>query len=274
MPDTDSPAPLTPRCVRHRDALALAVCSRCGDHLCEACRAPQTTLCFACLARDPLLAVAPIPWEVPGPPFFSRLGHTLLTLFRPWARAEAFAVGGVNPAASFWLCTALPAAALAYVIPFTHTMLFEPIFAVKIQGNPSTSDIALDVLQAMGAGIIAAAIPSALHALALSLSSALRDTRIWLRFVLYWSWVYPVAAGALSLISWGTPLSWLYLRFVTLLAPVMFAWAAQLFVSRRARHTGWGRALFAALCGSVGRNTGEWLAGLLLAPILPPTPEP
>ena len=60
---------------------------------------------------------------------------------RPLARALA-------------LPLALPIAALSGIIPFTHHLRFGPLGAVATIGDPATLDLVLDVLQALGIGLL------------------------------------------------------------------------------------------------------------------------
>jgi hypothetical protein len=266
-------AALSPRCVHHREAVAVGLCSRCGDQLCAACIAPGTTLCVSCFSREPSLAIAPMPWEDTSLSLALRVTRTLWALVRPWARADAFARGTVEQAFRFALLTALPMASLAYLIPLTHTLLFEPGFAVRLIGEPGRAEIAVDVARAMLLGVLSLPLVLALHALGLWLGSGFRGGPVAVRYVLYWSWLYPTLTFAVTLVQWGSASPLLSIALLSF--PLSFvAWLSQYFLARRALRAGVGLSIAATLMGTLGRLLGEWAVSMALVLVSPPPPLP
>jgi hypothetical protein len=138
-----------------------------------------------------------------------RFFSTLTSAFRPVQTAPAFARPDLRPAVLFFVLTAIPLAALAGVIPNTKTMLFGSGFAIVVQGHPSGSAIALDVVQAALLQLAWFAIDFV--ALALPFTSLVRaytpEARrpAALRVLLYRSWLAPCATLLFFVSLWALP---------------------------------------------------------------------
>jgi hypothetical protein len=128
--------------------------------------------------------------------------------FRPLQTAPAFARPGAKRAIQFFLLSALPLAALAGIIPRTKTLLFGN-FAVLVQGHPTTTAIALDVLSAMGIQLWAFTVEFAAIALPyVSLTRAYAPAErhgAAMRVLLYRSWLSPFATLIMNVAAWLLP---------------------------------------------------------------------
>ncbi|MGE0784825.1 MAG: hypothetical protein AB7S26_03980 [Sandaracinaceae bacterium] len=145
------PAPDGSSCAEHPERDALVTCPRCRANVCLGCWHTALKRCHACLLRDPL---PPAPWADDTRGLPARFFATLLDALRPTASAPGFARGEWRRAISFALITFVPLALLSGVIPFTHTLLFGNRFGVQLIGDPSSTQITLDVLRAAGFGLL------------------------------------------------------------------------------------------------------------------------
>ena len=141
-------------CAEHPERPALATCPRCGSFACLGCWHHGVRRCHACLMRDPASAAPPIPWEDPSWNVVARWFRTLATALRPNASAPAFARSDAKTPLSFWATTFVPLAMLMGVIPYTRTLLVGPSFAYIWIDSPDAATIAIDVLSAVGLGLL------------------------------------------------------------------------------------------------------------------------
>lgn len=196
-------------CSEHTDRPALAVCPRCGGYVCLACWHHPIRRCHACLMRDPAAAAPPIPWEEPSRSFAVRFFATIASAFRPLATAPAFARGDAASARSFLMLSFVPLALLSAIVPFTHTLLFGPLFHVRVVGGADTTSIALDVARAAGIGLLSCS--AQIVALALPYVSLTRayagqgHPAAPVRAVLYRAFLIPLGEVLFSLVLWGAP---------------------------------------------------------------------
>ncbi len=83
-----------------------------------------------------------------------RLFKTFGTAFAPSRSAPGFSRGTVGPALGFAVLSFVPLALLAGIIPFTATLLFEPVLAFRLVGAPSDAEVAIDIARAAGLGLV------------------------------------------------------------------------------------------------------------------------
>lgn len=207
--DTDLSAPEGAACAQHPERPAAFTCPRCGNYNCVFCFHPVPGRCEACLKRDPAAAAPPVPWETTEGSALSRFGKTLADGFSPVRTAPAFATPELARARTFFLLTALPLAALAGVIPNTKTLMFGGNFAITVQGKVTASEIALDVLQAMGIQLAMFCVHLAVLAapyLSLVRAYAVPEHRNAAgRVLLYRAWLLPSATLLFFLGAWALP---------------------------------------------------------------------
>ncbi|MET0388149.1 MAG: hypothetical protein ABW321_19410 [Polyangiales bacterium] len=202
-------APPGAACAEHPERPATFTCPRCGNYACLFCWHPIAERCDTCLKRDPAAAAPALPWETQHGTGIQRFLRTLGSAFQPVHTAPAFARPGLRRPLAFFLLTALPLAALAGVIPNTKTLMFGSSFSVVVQGHPTPSAIALDVVVAMLMQVLIFSIDFA--AIALPYTSLVRayatpDRRgAALRVLLYRSWLAPFAALFFNLGLWMLP---------------------------------------------------------------------
>lgn len=242
------------RCALHTEAAALMLCPRCGDGACAQCWSIEHGLCLTCAKRDPLHAVVPLPWEDLTLSRRARVFRTWLSLLRPGSHSKAFARGGAWPAVTFWLWVTLPLACLSGVIPLTRTLLFMPTLAIQLIGAPSGIDIVWDVVRAAFIGAVTNVVLLVVVWLSLLIGSLFGAARIWVRSVLYWSWLPPVILLSLYIPTWLTlSFGWMTLTTWPL---VLLWWVAQGYVARRAAGFGWLRTILTVCCVSMGAFVG------------------
>lgn len=237
---SDHSAPEGAHCAEHRERPAQFTRPRCGAYACAACFHPSIERCQACLAIDPTAAVPKLPWEQPDKSALARYFGTLLSALSPLRTAPAFAHDDVPSALRFMLRSALPLALLAGVIPYTRTLMFEGNFAVRIIGQPSGAEIALDVVRAMlaqvaltGAQLLALLLPFASLVRAYAPArrhAALRVLlyRIWLlpaALVLYYAVVWMMPTPDAATLQQAPPLTWVLVLGVRLLGSVLLMMA-------------------------------------------------
>jgi hypothetical protein len=149
-----------------------------------------------------------LPWETQQGSPLVRYLRTLASSFRPVLMAPAFARPGIRRAWTFFLLSALPAAALAGIIPRTKTLMFGNL-AVVVQGHPTAAEIALDVLRAMALQLGACTVELIAFGLPyLSLVQAYTPSErhhAATRALLYRSWLSPFAAVVFYTTLWLTP---------------------------------------------------------------------
>lgn len=141
-------------CHEHPESFAVVVCPRCGHYACLSCWHDPIRRCHACLMRDPAAAGDPVAWEDDRRHLASRFFRTLGAAFAPARSAPGFARGGVGPALVFALLTFVPLALASGIIPYTATLLFEPVFAFRTIGTPTDAEIAADVAKAAALGLL------------------------------------------------------------------------------------------------------------------------
>ncbi len=213
MSDENDPVEAAPEgstCAEHPERPALVTCPRCGSYCCIACWHGAVQRCHECLLKDPL---PPVPWAERDKGAAARFFGTLGDALSPTRTAPKFTRGEWRKAISFALLTALPLAALAGIIPFTHHLRFGPLGEVAAIGTPSALDLVLDVLQAMGLGVALAAAKLALmSAPYLSLTKAYgqpTDAAPARQVMLYRGWLLVLGGRTglvLGLVIWGLPI--------------------------------------------------------------------
>jgi len=204
------PAPEGSQCAEHTDRAALVTCPRCGSYCCLACWQNAAGRCHACLLQDPL---PPVPWADPALSWPRRLFGTLYDALRPTSSAPRFARGRWTQGLSFALLTALPLALLSGVIPFTHFLLFGGRFSVTVTGDPTGGQLALDLTQAMGFGLLLFLVK--LLALTVPFASLVRayeskrlESEPARQVMLYRAWLLPLGGRGgllLGLVLWSLP---------------------------------------------------------------------
>ena len=209
-PQSHHRAPQGAACADHPERPAAFTCPRCGNYVCLFCWHPVAERCDTCLKRDPAAAAPALPWETQQGSGIERFFRTLGGSFRPLHTAPAFARHGAKRAIRFFLLTAVPLAALAGIIPRTKTLMFGD-FNVLVQGNPTSIEIALDVLGAMGMQLWASIVEFAALALPyVSLTRAYAPAErhhAAARVLLYRSWLSPFATLILNVAAWLLPAS-------------------------------------------------------------------
>lgn len=261
--------PGTASCARHRDTQSVQLCERCGDLVCDKCWAPTARLCVTCASRDPLHHVVALPWEDGDLGFVTRLFGTLWALLRPWSRGAALARGSVWQAARFALVFSLPLSCVATIIPLTHTLLFTPTLSIQLIGHPSAQDLVRDIVRALMAGPIATLLFLIPTGTGLICGSLFRKPRIWIRTVLYWSWLPPTILLATYVPLWVMPpVRWL--SIITTWPLVIVWWIAQGFIARRALSLGWPRTVLTVLLASLGSIFGLGMIEGMFSSLAPP----
>lgn len=184
-------------CKAHPERLALATCPRCDGHACLGCWHGVAHVCETCLVEDPASAAPPVAWEDGERGLVMRFLGTLGQAFTPTKTAPGFAGEELAPAYRFFVLTFFPLAALAGVIPFTHTIRFEGSFTYAWIGDATSAGLVPDLLQAMGLSIVMhGASYLALAAAYVSLSKAFGAPRAKpaaLRVLLYRGWLAPMS---------------------------------------------------------------------------------
>jgi hypothetical protein len=207
--EPDYSAPDGAVCAEHHERPAAFTCPRCGNYACLFCWHPVSHRCDACLKRDPAAAAPPLAWEAEHGSFVHRYFATLGTAFRPVLSAPAFAQQEVRAALGFFALSALPFAALAGIIPHTKTMMFGDAFSITLQGNPTPTEIALDVAtaSAIQLGLFACDFAAlALPYVTLTRAYAAPEKRAAaLRVLLYRSWLVPAATLVFFAGVWMLP---------------------------------------------------------------------
>lgn len=141
-------------CHEHPESLAIVVCPRCGHYACLSCWHDPIARCHACLMLDPLAAGEPVPFEDAALPAPLRFLRTFGGAIAPSRSAPGFVRGSVAPALGFALLSFVPIALLAGIIPFTATLLFEPVLAWRLVGTPTDAEVATDIARAAGLGLL------------------------------------------------------------------------------------------------------------------------
>ncbi len=166
-------------------------------------------------ALPPLDEAAPPPFEGEGP-LIARLVREIAAGFRPRRTAAGFALSDrLGPPIVFFCLTFVPFAMLQGVIPWTHTLRFGNVFGVERIGE---SDVALDILRAMGIGLLvqgvtAAGFLTAFRSLAKAYgqprTGGVHDVgRVALRAALYRAWWLPMQGSfglPVMLLFWALP---------------------------------------------------------------------
>lgn len=147
----------------------------------------------------PLEEAAPPPFEGEGS-FVARFFRELAAAFRPRQTAAGFALSDrVGPAFVFFCLTFVPLSLIGGIIPWTHTLRFGDVFGVERIGQ---GDVTLDVLRAMGIGllvqgVLAGGFIAAFRSLAKAYGEPRRGGaqdigRVALRAALYRAWLLPM----------------------------------------------------------------------------------
>ncbi len=155
----------------------------------------------------------PLAWEDDALPWPQRLSRTFGATFAPLATLHAVVHGEIAPAVRFMLVSALPFMALWAIIPFTHTLLFKPEFALEVVHAPGGPPVALDVARAVAIGVGLSVI--SLLSWGVPFVSLLRGfadgprpedpSRAAWRTVLYRAWVIPCGMAFFSFMLWALP---------------------------------------------------------------------
>jgi len=259
------------RCARHSDSASIALCARCGDLVCADCWVVAQGLCEPCAKRDPFYHVAVLPWEDASLGPWARVWGTLSALLRPWSRASAFARGDIGQATAFAMLFSLPLSCLSTLIPLTHTLLFAPTLTIQLIGHPSPQAIIWDVLRALVLGPVVTLLMLVPTLLGLWSGSLLRTPKVWLRAVLYWSWLPPSLLLATYVPVWvALQAGWLGIAIWPL---VVVWWVAQGYIARRAALLSWPRTLLTLWSASLASLLGFALGAGLLAWLAPAAPQ-
>ena len=155
----------------------------------------------------------PLPWEDPALSWPRRFFSTLGTTFAPLRTIHAVADGTIGPALAFALLSSAPFMVLWAIPPFTHTLIFKPEFGLEVMAKSDDLTIALDVLRALGIGLVVSVI--SLFSWALPFASLVRafsnGTRpenpqlaAW-RTALYRLWIIPLGTTLFSIAVLGMP---------------------------------------------------------------------
>jgi len=212
MSDDEDPAESAPEgsaCAEHPEHPAVITCPRCGSYCCITCWQSTVKRCPPCLLRDPL---PPVPWADEDKAIGARLMGTIVGALSPTTSAPTFTRGAWNRGWSFLALTALPIAVLSGIIPFTHDLRFGPTWFVGPIGDPSGLDIALDIGQAVGLGLLFGIVKLALIAVPfLSLTRAYGvpvPSEPARQVMLYRGWLLLLAGRTgllLGVVVWGMP---------------------------------------------------------------------
>ncbi|MEZ4334995.1 MAG: hypothetical protein R3B82_00015 [Sandaracinaceae bacterium] len=279
MSDEQDPVEAAPdgaTCAEHPERPALVTCPRCGSYCCIACWHGAVQRCHACLLKDPL---PPVPWADPDKGAAGRFFGTLVDGLSPTRTAAKFTRGEWRKAISFALLTALPIAALGGIIPFTHTLRFGPTWEVAAIGSPTTLDVVLDVLAAMGLGVaFGVAKLLLMTAPYLSLTKAygqVTEAQPTRQVMLYRAWLLLLGGRTglvLGVVIWGLPMepgqSLQLLAEVLSLLPLMGMLWAMTSTARMAR-VGPIASMVVVLVPFVVLFLVEPLVIQLIAPLLP-----
>jgi hypothetical protein len=205
------PAPEGASCAEHPSRSAVVTCPRCGSYCCLGCWHGPSGRCQACLQRE---ALPPVPWADPSLPWPKRFARTLGDAVSPSSSATGFLRGHWRSALGFALLTALPLALLSGVIPFTHRLGFTRM-QIAVLGEPSDAELALDVLQGMGMGLLFSVVkllcllvPYVSLVRAYGRPDGLRSGPA-TQVMLYRAWLLPVGGAhglVLGLVLWALPL--------------------------------------------------------------------
>lgn len=227
--------------------------------------------------RDPAGAAPPIPWEDASASLIKRFFGTLASALRPNASAPAFARDDLARPRSFWALSFLPLAVLSAIVPSTHTLLFGPSLAVSVVGGADQATVAIDVVRAVGIGILVSLV--ALIALALpyvSLARAYAEKGYEgapLRVVLYRAFLLPLSQVLLYLVVWSLPrdpseLAGLMAAAAQMLPLVLLFWALR-STARMASGVGPFASYLAAIVPFVVMVFAQELLGRAIAPLMP-----
>jgi len=261
MKPEDSPrrAPEGARCLRHPDRPARYACPGCGSLVCASCWQETQSLCDVCAQQGaPGTEGAP---PVTGPPPFEderlplarRMLATMKAAFFPRQSAPSFALSRFERALPFFLMTVLPTSALAGLIPFTKTLLFNPGLQVEQVGNPGDMEVVVDVARAMlvqlaldGAVLIALALPYVTLSRSYGRPGADSHASCML---LYRAWLLPAASLAAYAAYWVAPtLNLAHALSLVAYVPALLLLAyAMWFTARQAGGIEWHLSL--AVCG-------------------------
>ncbi|HJL16414.1 MAG TPA: hypothetical protein RMH99_12205 [Sandaracinaceae bacterium LLY-WYZ-13_1] len=268
-------APEGSHCATHPERTALVTCPRCGDYCCIACWHNALSRCHACLMRDPGPMV---PWADdrlgPGARFFG----TIAGVLRPRGKAPAFARGHWRRGVSFWLLTFVPLALLSGIIPYTHRLAFGDRFGVAfLGGEPTAAELALDVAQAAGLGLLVQSVLLGLLAVPyVHLTNAYgRTTESGpaQQAILYRGWLLPLGQIVLGLIVWGLPMepteTAQLVTVIARLAPLLLLLSSMSGAARMAAGVGPVAALAVVLVPFLLMFLAEPMIHDLLSPWLP-----
>jgi hypothetical protein len=178
------------------------------------------------LRADPSVAAPPLPFETQDGSALGRYLRTFGTAFRPTRSAPAFARNDLGSAIGFFLLSALPLIVLAGIVQHTRSLVFGN-GAIAVLGSPSSAEITLDVLRAIGAQLVLSAIE--LLALLLPYVSLVRANApagapAATRVILYRFWLSPAAAVLGYLAAWLLPIPEIGLRDGSPPPPISETW--------------------------------------------------
>ncbi len=158
------------------------------------------------------MQAGPIAWEDPSLPLIRRALLTLAATFQPVRTLRSVAHGPLTPALVFALWSSLPWMMMWAILPFTHTLLFGPGFAITLAKGALPSQIQDDVLRAAAVGLglsvlgfMSWALPfaSLTRAFCSSPPHALEARRAAWRTALYRGWIIPFGLTVWALLSWA-----------------------------------------------------------------------
>jgi len=160
------------------------------------------------------MQIGPMAWENAELPFLRRVSDTLLSTFQPVRSLRSVAHGPIGPALSFGLLSSIPWMMLWAILPFTHTLLFGPSFALTLTKGAVASQVQPDVLRAASVGFALSALgflswalpfASLTRAFCASPPHAIEARRAAWRTALYRAWIIPFGFTLWSLVLWGVP---------------------------------------------------------------------
>lgn len=206
--------------------------------------------------------------------------------FSPTRRAPSFAAGPIRPSALFALLTAPILAALAGVIPFTHTLRFGPSFTITKIGAPTQDAMLFDIARAASLGVLVHLVATA--ALAVCYVSLVRAygshkacSSVAIRALLYRAWLVPLSGSAglfIAILGWSLPEDpnqtvVIVLSFV-LVIPTILLFVHLRAVARFAAGTSIVMSFVVVIVPFVFMMMAEGLLQVGLAPLMPDMERP
>lgn len=268
------PPPEGANCHEHPESFAVITCPRCGHYACLSCWHEPIGRCHACLLRDPLAAGDPIPFEDPSKNPIRRFFGTFASALGPGRSAPGIARGGIGPAARFGFLSFVPVAALAGIIPFTSTLLFEPGLAWRTIGTPTDAQIGADVAFAAGLGLfVFGAQALVLGTVYVSLVRAYLgkgEPSAAARVMLYRAWLLPMTRLYFDLAGWIAPSAEVAMTLLFLaIVPLVLLLSAMVAVARMGAGVGRFTSFVVVLVPVLVMMFGQLFLDQAIAPWLP-----